>query len=95
MFKCLDCGHLFEEGEQQFWTEPHGEELSGCPKCAYSYEEISPCKICGSYDHDVNEYFCHECKEKTHKKVQSLIDKNLSKNEKELLEEIYDGGISL
>lgn len=95
MFKCLDCGHLFEEGEQAEWVEPHGETLQGCPKCRYAFGEIHPCKICGTYNHEIDDDFCHDCKEKTYKKCVELIEKNFSKVERELLEEIYDGGISL
>lgn len=53
-FKCLDCGHIFEEGEQARWEEHHpygmgyaAEEFSGCPVCNGSYEETKQCKICG------------------------------------------------
>ena len=61
MYKCEECGHIFEDGEQVQWVEMHGfvygngEELSGCPICNGAYEEIKPCKICGSYDHDYDE----------------------------------------
>ena len=53
-FKCLDCGHIFEEGEQAVWEEHHpygmgyaAEEFSGCPICNGEYEETKQCKICG------------------------------------------------
>ena len=53
-YKCLECGHIFEEGEQARWEEhyPYGmgyaaEEFSGCPICKGEYEETKQCKICG------------------------------------------------
>ena len=53
-FKCLDCGHIFEEGEQSRWEEhyPYGmgyaaEEFSGCPICNGDFEETKQCEICG------------------------------------------------
>lgn len=38
-YKCDDCGYIFEEGEEQYWTESHGERWVGCPRCKGSFEE--------------------------------------------------------
>ena len=53
-FKCLACGHIFEDGEQARWEEHHpygmgyaAEEFSGCPICKGDFEETKQCKICG------------------------------------------------
>jgi DNA-directed RNA polymerase subunit RPC12/RpoP len=52
-YKCLSCGHIFEEGEETRWNEKHGfdnppyEEFSGCPLCKGNFEETKQCKICG------------------------------------------------
>ena len=53
-YKCLECGNVFEEGEQARWEEHHpygmgyaAEEFSGCPVCNGSYEETKQCAICG------------------------------------------------
>ena len=52
-YKCLSCGHIFEEGEQARWEEAHGldtppyEQWSGCPLCKGAYEETERCAICG------------------------------------------------
>jgi RecJ-like exonuclease len=91
MFKCTDCGHLFEYGEEKIQKENHGEEWSVCPCCGGDYEEIMPCKICGSYEHEQNEKFCNECKEKTKNKFVAFIDENFSLEERKLLNELYDG----
>lgn len=46
MFRCLDCGHVFEAGEESRWVERHGfhsgpyEKWSGCPLCRGAYEEV-------------------------------------------------------
>lgn len=68
---CLECGHIFEEGEQNTWKENRGEcfgvscfqYLSGCPKCGGEYEESTPCEICGSehLEEDLNGGLCDEC----------------------------------
>ena len=47
MFKCLDCGYVFEEGEEAVWYEDRGEywgvpcreRMTGCPACHGDYEE--------------------------------------------------------
>lgn len=53
-YKCLDCGNIFEDGEQARWEEHHpygmgyaSEEFSGCPICNGDFEETKQCKICG------------------------------------------------
>lgn len=38
-FKCDECGEIFYEGEWSHWTESHGEEWVGCPRCKGSFEE--------------------------------------------------------
>lgn len=68
MYKCLDCGHIFEEGEQVEWEERHGfddglyEKLSGCPLCNGEYEDTVPCKHCG-WEHSSDELYDGWCKE--------------------------------
>ena len=47
-FKCYECGHIFESGDEQTWIESYGEQMSGCPVCAGGYEETVQCSICGS-----------------------------------------------
>ena len=71
-FKCLECGHIFEEGEQARWEETHGldcqpyEKMSGCPICKGSYEETKQCKICGGefLEEELNgDCVCDDCVE--------------------------------
>lgn len=97
MYRCEECGHLFEEGEESRWVETHGldtppyEEWSGCPLCKGSYEEIKPCKICGSYDHDYGEEYCNVCKKNVEKRFSTFIEEEFTEEERELLNELYDG----
>ena len=97
MYKCEECGNLFEEGEQVEWVETHGldsppyERWSGCPICKGGYAEIKPCKICGSYNHDFDEDYCEQCKKDVRKRFSTFIEEEFTKEERELLNELYDG----
>ena len=56
MYKCVECGHIFEKGEEKHWTESRGEfwgmpaseTMTGCPRCGGDFEETQPCVICGT-----------------------------------------------
>ena len=89
MLKCKECGHLFEDGEQARWTEVHGEVWESCPICKGSFEEIEPCKICGSYSS--GEEYCEDCKKDVKKRFAEFVEREFSKKERELLNELYDG----
>ena len=73
MYKCCDCGHLFEEGEQAVWEERHGldtppyEQWSGCPICKGDYEEVHQCKECGDwhYEDELYDGWCEKCLRET------------------------------
>lgn len=69
MYRCCDCVHLFEDGEQAVWEERHGfidgpfEKWSGCPICKGGYEEVHQCKECGDWhtDDELYEGWCEKC----------------------------------
>ena len=73
MFKCCECGHLFEDGEQAVWEEKHGfidgpfEKWSGCPLCKSDYEEVHQCKECGDwhYEDELYDGWCEKCLRET------------------------------
>ena len=73
MFKCCECGHLFEDGEQAVWEERHGldtppyEKWSGCPLCRSDYEEVHQCKECGDwhYEDELYDGWCEKCLRET------------------------------
>lgn len=46
MFKCDDCGLLFDE--PRYIREPHGEYLSHCPACGGSFSNVYECEVCGA-----------------------------------------------
>jgi hypothetical protein len=75
MFKCCECGHLFEDGEQAVWYENQGEchgvtameRFSGCPLCHDDYEEVHQCKECGEWhtEDELYEGWCEKCLRET------------------------------
>ena len=73
MYKCTECGNLFEEGEQATWEERHGldsppyEKFSGCPVCRGDYEEVYQCKKCGDWhsEDELYEGWCEKCLRET------------------------------
>lgn len=105
-YKCLRCGHIFEEGEQARWNESRGEywgmpcseEMTGCPLCKGEYEETKPCKICGAehLDDELNGGVCGECIDEYRKNFNVCFE--ISTEEKEeikinaLLASLFDIG---
>lgn len=75
MYKCCECGHLFEEGEQAVWYENQGEchgvtameRFSGCPLCHDDYEEVHQCKECEEWhtEDELYEGWCEKCLRET------------------------------
>ena len=73
MYRCCECGNLFEEGEQAVWEETHGldsppyEKWSGCPVCKGDYEEVHQCKECGDWhtDDELYDGWCENCLRET------------------------------
>lgn len=54
MYKCLECGSVFEEPKFYKESRPYGsgfvfEELSGCPSCGEGFDEAFECDCCGEY----------------------------------------------
>ena len=72
MYRCENCGHLFEEGEQTVWHENYGAEIGGetfdgCPLCRGDYEEVHQCKECGDWhtDDELYDGWCEKCRRET------------------------------
>jgi hypothetical protein len=99
MYKCAHCGKLFDDGEEKTYKESVGEyfgfpslvSYACCPFCGEDdYEEISACKICGSYDHDVDEVYCKDCEIDVMKRFAAIVRAEFSSEERELLKELYE-----
>ena len=75
MYKCTECGHLFEEGEQAVWYDNQGEchgvtameRFSGCPVCKGDYEEVYQCEACGDWqtEDELYDSWCEKCLRET------------------------------
>lgn len=58
MFKCYDCGYVFEEPKHYSEDRTPGgsfeggsfiEHFTGCPQCAGAYDEAVECDGCGEW----------------------------------------------
>ena len=78
MYKCLECGHLFDCGEERSTREYRGEcfgfpayeDVISCPVCGGDFAETKQCKICGSehLEEELSGCVCQECIEPYRKK---------------------------
>ena len=46
-FKCLECGHIFDEGEEMRVRDEDCEWITVCPICEGNYEGAQRCRVCG------------------------------------------------
>lgn len=70
-YKCLECGHIFDEGEQresrecigEYWGRPVYEDSDGCPCCGGAYEMTVECEICDGehLEDELTSGVCEEC----------------------------------
>ena len=73
-YKCLECGHIFDECEISTWQESGGEifgsqsyeTMSGCPICKGDYEKTEKCRVCGGefLEEELTDGVCDDCVEK-------------------------------
>ena len=98
MFKCRDCGHLFEYGEEKHLSDEIGGcgfsqkiTKSVCPICDGDYDEIKPCTVCGSHEHDADKLLCHNCEEQVKKEFANFAC-NLNEAQKQYLIELFENG---
>lgn len=90
MYKCVECGHIFEEGEEKRWDEyqgecfgfPYYEQMDGCPVCKGNFEKTVRCKLCNS-EHLADELWSGVC--------EGCIEER--KNDLSVCKEIGDGDL--
>jgi DNA-directed RNA polymerase subunit RPC12/RpoP len=61
-YKCLECGHIFDECEAKSIKEDWGYSYA-CPVCNGNYEETVKCAVCKSefLEDELNGGVCDEC----------------------------------
>lgn len=80
MYKCLECGHEFEE--PHYMMEAHGELYPHCPFCdGTDYADMSKfeCDACYGVTADIGEQWCEECKTAVRQIMSYSITKCLNK----------------
>ena len=96
MFKCFECGHLFEMGEEKRYTEMHGESYLACPICGGSYEETKQCTRCGSHHHEDHLWngLCLDCLGElmSLENMQSYLEEN-NLEQDFYIEEFYESSV--
>ena len=60
MYKCYDCGYVFEEPKQYSEDKTPGgafeggsfiDHYTGCPSCGGAYDEAAECEWCGEWSY--------------------------------------------
>ncbi len=92
-YKCLECGHIFEDGEEgcyyeggEYWGTPYSLKISCCPLCKGDYDETTPCDICGSahLEDELTSRVCEECMEEYRYDIETCYE--IGKNETDSVE---------
>ena len=92
-YKCLECGHIFEEGEEghyfengECWGAPYSHKIYCCPLCKGDYDVTTPCEICGSehLDKELVGGICEECLEEYRYDIKTCYE--IGKNDTEKVE---------
>lgn len=90
MFKCLECNHLFEEGEQREWIEPHGEHLSGCPICGGAYTQAKPCPLCMEYEEVEEVGACKACIAELKQRAKDALRREFDSEQWDVVQELIE-----
>lgn len=95
MYRCDECGNLFEEGEQKIYIEKDGfdyppyREYEACPVCGGSFEEIKPCIVCGKHEQDLEEGVCERCRKEFKVRFDEALKNNFTEKEIKILLALY------
>lgn len=70
MFKCVECGDIFEEPRTYEEHHPYGmgyatESFACCPSCEGAFKEAQLCKCCDEwfFEYELENGICENCEE--------------------------------
>ena len=64
MYKCCECGEIFENPARSPMEEDTGYVEQSCPCCGSDdYEEVYACPVCGEYTSEYRGTLCKQCHE--------------------------------
>lgn len=63
LYKCEECGYVFEEGDEVRVREPHGEAYNASPCCLSNFGEARKCSLCDEvfFEYDLSGDYCEDC----------------------------------
>lgn len=93
IYKCLNCGCVFEDGEEgrivetyEYFGQMCSETTYVCPECKGDFEEAISCEVCGieCTEDELNGGVCEKCINEYRKDFQACYE--ISKGEKQEVE---------
>lgn len=100
MYICIECDHVFEEGEERVRNEdrnechgsPSYEKYRVCPECGGDYDEAVRCEECGHYapKSELESGLCSDCVKKAEKHLRVVLLEYFSPIERKYLGERYE-----
>lgn len=85
LYRCTDCGSVFDDPVYSSWMEDDGFMRHGlvCPVCkSDDYEEGCACQLCGGFSEDE---YCDDCVSQLRKDLENLISENFNSDEIEAI----------
>lgn len=96
MYKCEECGCVFEEPKEYQEHHPYGmgyvaESFYCCPSCNGSIGEAQPCKFCEEYgfEDELQDGICEKCISELKKRFDVALHNNFTEEEIKTLIDVY------
>lgn len=92
--RCLSCGNEFPETSIAVALDDWDRWEGVCPECGSDdIDDVYMCRGCDRYflERDLTADYCRDCAADIIKFFNDLLDNNFTEEERELLNEAYDG----